>query len=230
MTHSGKILLVDDEETIRLTVSATLENRGLSVLAAGDAAAGLALLDANPFDLAILDLKLPGAMDGIGLMNEIRARSPETVIIMISAFATLDSAIVALRQGAHDYLLKPFTMAQLVESVQAGLTKRREPHLQSFSEFGIRIDRGQRVVYCNGSPVVLSATEFDMLVHLFEHSDRIVTASELMRAVQGYDMDERDARTIVRVHIQRIRQKIGDDPENPRFIRNVRAKGYRFVG
>ena len=117
----AKILVVDDEETIRLTVSAALTRRGFETTTAEDSKQALGVLDQTQFDLAVLDLKLPGSMDGIGLLMEIRARSPETIVMMISAHATLDSAIAALRHGAFDYLLKPFTMEQVVERVEQAL-------------------------------------------------------------------------------------------------------------
>ncbi len=228
---SAKILVVDDEETIRLTVSAALKKRGFETTTAADARQALRALSQTKFDMAILDLKLPGGMDGVGLLTEIRAHSPETLTMMISAHATLDSAIVALRQGAFDYLLKPFTMAQLVERVEHALTKRQENVTASPGQpVGLLIDRQQRSVLHDGVEVTLSVTEFDILAYLIEHADRVVSASEVMRAVQGYELEELDARTILRVHIQRIRQKLGDDPENPRHILNVRSKGYRFVG
>lgn len=231
MTPPEKILVVDDEETIRATVSAALRSRKLETQTAADATEALNAIDQTTFDLAILDLRLPGAMDGVGLMNEIRDRSPQTTIVMMSAYATVDSAIVALRQGAHDYLLKPFTMAQVIESVERALIKRREAEQKAATKTTapLRVDHAQRMVYCGDNPVVLSVTEFDLFAYLFGHSERIVTASELMKAVQGYDLDERDARTIVRVHIQRIRQKLGDDPDFPRYIQNVRGKGYRIM-
>jgi DNA-binding response OmpR family regulator len=226
-----KILVVDDEETIRLTVSAALKRQGFETTTAEDSNQALSMLDQTKFDLAILDLKLPGSMDGIGLLMELRARSPETIVMIISAYATLDSAIEALRNGAFDYLLKPFTMEQVVERVKHALGKRGEM-AQPAPDFspGIQINPKKRSVLQDGNPVTLSVTEFDMLAYLIDHSDHIVSSSELMHAVAGYNLDERDARRIVRVHVQRIRLKLGDDPENPRLIQNVRSKGYRFIG
>ncbi|MEW5718080.1 MAG: winged helix-turn-helix domain-containing protein, partial [Chloroflexota bacterium] len=91
------------------------------------------------------------------------------------------------------------------------------------------IDRQKRLVVRGNELLELTATEFDILDYLARHSDRVIMANELIKAIQGYDVVETDARPIVRVHIQRLRQKLGDDPENPRYILNVRGKGYRFV-
>ncbi len=237
MTSSGCVLIVDDEETIRVTVSAALRRAGFETQTAADAGQAMELIERHLFDLAFLDLRLPGAMDGVALLSEIRSHSPETQVIMISAHATLESAIAALRLGAFDYLLKPFTMLQLVEIAERAMAKRHEAKRVASGEATegterprLRVDRLQRTVFQEGKAIPLSATEFDLLVFLIDHSDRVVSASELMRAVQGYEIDERDARTIVRVHIQRIRQKLNDDPDNPRYIQNVRGKGYRFNG
>ena len=221
----ARILVVDDEETIRLTVSAALRKSGFETTTAIDAEQALSTLSQTKCDLAILDLKLPGVMDGIGLLMELKARSPETLVMMMSAHATLDSAIAALRSGAFDYLLKPFTMEQVVVRVEQALASRRKIMQPSPNALpGIQIDPQLRSVLHDGVPVMLSVTEFDILAYLMNHSDRVVSASEVIQAVQGYDLNEIDARTILRVHIQRMRQKIGDDPENPRHIQNVRSK------
>jgi DNA-binding response OmpR family regulator len=180
------------------------------------------------------------------------------VIIMLTAYASLDSSIGALRSGAYDYILKPATLNQIVESVERGLAKKRqeaqryqvilrleetlralrqeESHAQKETRDSDRfiqtpsltIDRQKRLAVLNGNPLALTPTEFDLLEHLARHSDRVVTAHELVRMIQGYDLSEPDARPIIRVHIQRLRQKLEDDPENPTYIVNVRGKGYRF--
>jgi len=94
----------------------------------------------------------------------------------------------------------------------------------------LMIDRQKRIVVRGDMLLELTGTEFDVLDYLAQHAERVVTASELVRATQGYDLMEADARPLVRVHIQRLRQKLEDDPTNPRFIVNVRGRGYRFVG
>jgi two-component system, OmpR family, response regulator len=202
-------------------------------------------------------LKLPGAVDGIGLLTELRRLSPKMVVVMLTGYATLDSAISALRLGAHDYLTKPITMSQLIESVERGLMKQDEESrrrelvgrieetlrelksadaaesepLDRFTRKGaLTIDRQKRIVVLENQPIALSTTEFDVLDYLTQHAEHIVSARELLKAMQGYDLQEKEALPIVRVHIQRLRQKLQDRSDHPRFIANVRGKGYHFIG
>ena len=178
---------------------------------------------------------------------------------MLTAYASLDSSIAALRNGAYDYLVKPASLHQIVESVSRGLAKKRveaqryetiarlEETLRMLKQenlaqpapdiperfvqiSSLTIDRQKRLAVLDREPLSLTATEFDLLDYLVRHCDRIVTASELVKTIQGYDLVEADARPIVRVHIQRLRQKLGDDPDRPRYILNIRGRGYRFAG
>lgn len=254
----ASILVVDDEETIRTIIADALTQQGYNVQSAATSDHALRLCETIPFDLVLLDLKIPGAMDGLDLLKTIRQRWSQTIVIMLTGYGTLDSAISALRAGAFDYLTKPVNTAQIVESVERGLEKHREElrrqqlvtHLeatlqalksaatsttspidQRFTHTAtLTIDRHKRLVVRGNEPIELTATEFDILDYLARASDRVVTASELVKATQGYEVMEQDARPMIRVHIQRLRQKLGDDPENPRYILNVRGKGYRFIG
>ncbi len=258
-TQPASILVVDDEETIRTIVAEALTSQGHHVQSAATAEDALRVCASTSFDLVLLDLKMPGAMDGIDLLTEIRRRWASIVVIMMTGYGTLDSAINALRAGAFDYLTKPASIAQIIESAERGLAKQREearrrqviaqleatlhelkvedkalpadPQVtQRFAQTAtLVIDRQKRLVVRGNEPLELTATEFDILDYLARHSERVITANELIKAIQGYDVVETDARPIVRVHIQRLRQKLGDDPDNPRYILNVRGKGYRFV-
>jgi two-component system KDP operon response regulator KdpE len=255
-----RILIVDDEKTIRMVIADALEAQGYQINTAASPAEALDIFNTTPCDLALIDLKIPGPMDGIGLLKELRQRSPQTIVIMLTGFATFDSAIAAMREGAFDYLTKPASITQIIESVQRGLAKRREDiqrqqliaqleqtlhalrveneKIQSPIDVSERftrtatlvIDRYKRLVIHGTDLLDLTSTEFDILDYLARHADRVITASELVKATQGYDLSEADARPLIRVHIQRLRQKLEDDPENPRFIATIRGKGYRFVG
>lgn len=260
METTNSILVVDDEETIRNVVAEALQEQGYKVQTAANAVEALRVCDQAAFDLALIDMKMPGAMDGLGLLKEIRRKWPYMVVIVLTGYGTLDSAIGALRQGAYDYLAKPASLTQILDSVQKGLEKRREEerrqelitHLEktlhelkrdgdssrsmaSTAERFIQtavltIDRQKRLAVRGEESLALTATEFDLLDYLASHADRVVTASELVKSVHGYELAEPDARPLIRVHIQRLRQKLQDDPDNPRYILNVRGKGYRFVG
>ena len=255
------ILVVDDEAAIRLVICDALESHGYQVTTAADPAEALQSCERQEFDLALIDIKMPGNVDGLDLLTDITRRWPQTVVIMMSGYGTLDSAINALRKGALDYITKPASMSQIIESVERGLARRREEsrhqHLIAQIEETLRelkrerataalaenteaerfvqtseitIDRQKRLVVRGGESIELTATEFDLLDYMARHADRIVTASELVKATQGYEISDIDARPMVRVHIRRLRQKLERDPDNPRTIVNVRGKGYRFAG
>lgn len=261
MNQRERILVVDDENSIRLVVCDALESQGYDVVTAAGSAEALRACEQQEFDLALVDLKMPGPMDGIGLLSVILSRWSQTIIIMMSGYGTLDSAINALRKGATDYITKPASMSQIIESVERGLAKRREDHRhqqliaqieetlrelkrERASTFTaetteaerfvrtseITIDRHKRLVVRGDKGIELTATEFDLLDYMARNADRVVTASELVKATQGYELAEIDARPMIRVHIRRLRQKLENDPENPQTIVNVRGKGYRFAG
>lgn len=256
--NSAVILVVDDEAAIRAIVTEALTQRGYKVHSAATSDQALQLCENTSFDLVLLDLKIPGTRDGLELLKIIRQRWSQTVVIMLTGYGTLDSAIMALRLGAFDYLTKPASIAQIIESVERGLAKHWEelrrqqlvnhleetlqalkntaalssaPVEQRFTHTStLTIDRQKRLVVRGDELIELTTTEFDILDYLARAADRVVTASELLKATQGYDVMEQDARPMIRVHIQRLRQKLGDDPEHPRYILNVRGKGYRFIG
>lgn len=259
MDHPSRILIVDDEETICTIIADALQGRGYQVKTSLSVVDALRACKESTFDLALIDLKIPGSMDGLDLLKEIHRHWPQVVVIMLTAYATLDSALAALRQGAHDYLIKPASIAEIIQSVESGLAKgraeaRRHHFIQRLEETlqelkgeeiadngdssadrfvqtsTLKIDRLKRLVVRGDKPLMLTATEFDLLDYLTRNVERVVTARELIKAVQGYDLHEVDARPIVRVHIQRLRQKIEDNPQHPRHILNVRGKGYRFAG
>jgi|YelNatPaOPRAMG01_1025707.scaffolds.fasta_scaffold00590_7 DNA-binding response OmpR family regulator len=254
------ILIVDDEKTIRMVLADAFTVQGYQVHMANNVQEALEELSRVNIDLALIDLRMPGEMDGLDLLAKIREEWPQIVVIMLTAYATMDSAITALRQGAYDYLIKPTSITQILASVEKGLAKReKELRMQrlitelestvtdlkreaglTFGETSdgdrfiqapqLTIDRQKRLVVRGDTPLSLTSTEFDLLDYLAHHPDRVVSSGELIQAVQGYELDEADARPIVRVHIRRLRQKLEEDPQHPRYILNVRGKGYRFVG
>ncbi len=255
------ILVVDDETSIQFVICDALESHGYSVTTAGNPTDALRACEQIAFDLALIDIKMPGPMDGIDLLSVIAQRWSHTIVIMMSGYGTLDSAINALRKGASDYITKPASMSQIIESVERGLAKRRDEyrHRQLIAQIEetlrelkrehasasivdtseqerfirtpeLTIDRQKRLVVRGDEGIDLTATEFDLLDYMARHTDRVVTASELVKATQGYELPEVDARPMIRVHIRRLRQKLEHDPDNPKTIVNVRGKGYRFAG
>ena len=248
------ILVVDDELVMRETLQEILELEGFQVSQADSGEAALEILSEAKIDLMLLDLKMKG-LDGLQTTEAAKRISPETVIIMLTAHGTLESAIGAMRYGAFDYLLKPAAVADIIASVQRGLNHHTQmlrqrdlvglmqraitelhPAPSSSSSKGERhlklreidLDLQRHIAMVGGQVLDLTLTEFRMLTYLMEHPDQVISPRELVAAVQGYQSDDHEARAIVRVHIRRLRQKIEPDPDQPEYVLNVRGVGYVF--
>lgn len=246
------ILIVDDERATRRTLAELFRRMGYRAVEADSGQAALKRIARQRFDLVILDLKMPG-MDGVEVLKAARSMAPDTVFIILTAYGTLDSAIAGIRHGAFDYLLKPSPVKEIVRAVEAGLAERRlrceepvalleralanlkaaaqqsetAPSTKRFLQaLDITVDTLRRLVVVRGQPVDLTPTEFDILVYLMRHCDRVVSCRELVAHVRRYDLDERDARILLRSHIHRLRHKLERDPARPRIIRTVRGSGY----
>jgi DNA-binding response OmpR family regulator len=250
------ILVVDDELAMRESLREILELEGFQVSLADGGEAALDLLDQVPIDLMLLDLKMKG-MDGLETTEAAKRLSPETVIIMLTAHGTLESAIGAMRYGAFDYLLKPASVGDIIASVQRGLAHRaqmmRQRDLVGLMQRAITelqppsvalpgksaerhlklreidLDLQRHVATVRGRVLDLTLTEFRMLAYLMERPEQVIAPRELVGAVQGYQADDHEARAIVRVHIRRLRQKIEPDPDQPEYVLNVRGVGYVFA-
>ncbi|MCC7161256.1 MAG: response regulator transcription factor [Anaerolineae bacterium] len=259
MTLASSILVVDDHPSIQITIGDALKEHGYQVMAVSNGAAALSACKTRHFDLALIDLRMPGSMDGISLLKQLRQNYGHMALIVLTGYATLDSAITALREHASDFLIKPASLDQVLASVERALSHTRAENQrhqivsqleQMLHEYGrengatpmpslltndpslprLRLDSKKRVAYRNARTLELTPTEFDLLEFLMQQRDRVVTAHELVRAVHGYDLIESEARPLIRVHIQRLRKKIEDNPDKPQYIQNVRSKGYRFIG
>jgi len=252
----ARVLVVDDEAPMRRTLSGLLEQVGYQVTSAASGAQALACIASESFDLVILDLKMPG-MGGIEVLEAAGPQVPETVFIILTAHGTLDTAIAALRQGAFDYLLKPSPVPKILRAVEAGLAERQQrrqqhdpvqlleqalttlkagdrrprmPQAGPLSEpAALTVDQARKVALVRGQVVHLTPTEFDLLTYLVDHPNQVLSCQELAAAVHGYDLDERDARLLLRSHIHRLRQKVEDDPADPQWIRTQRGSGYLYT-
>jgi DNA-binding response OmpR family regulator len=251
------ILVVDDERAMRESLQEILELEGFRVSQADSGEAALRLLKQTPVDLMLLDLKMKD-LDGLQVTEAAKQFTPDTVIVMLTAHGTLESAIAAMRRGAFDYLLKPAAVGDILASVQRGLGHRAQMLRQRdlvglmqraivelqppsgadappsdverhLKRRSINLDLQRHVAVANDQLLDLTLTEFKMLAYLMERPDQVISPRELVAAVQGYDADEDEARAIVRVHIRRLRQKIEPDPDRPIFILNVRGVGYLFA-
>jgi two-component system response regulator ResD len=224
----GSILVVDDEPTIADVVSRYLVRAGYRTRIAADGPDAVrAALDERP-DLVVLDLMLPG-MDGLEVMRRIRDGQDQTpAILLLTARGEESDRVIGLRLGADDYVVKPFSPAELVARVDAILrrldtTPTRQPELV-FD--GLRIDPGARRVQVDGHEVLLTVREFELLVFLAHHPGQAFTRSELMDQVWRYSFYT-DTATVT-VHIRRLRAKVEAEPSTPRFIETVWGVGYRF--
>ncbi len=234
MKRRHRILVVDDEPTIREVLRRYLEREGWLVSEAADGRAALRLLDEDPPDLLILDLMLPG-VDGLGITRRLRGDvsvlgTGYTVpIIMLTARRDEQDRVRGLELGADDYLTKPFSPRELVARVRAVL-RRSDPASQAagrpLQAGPLLLDPRAREVRRNGEPVTLTAREFDLLWHLAGNPRQVFSRDQLLDQVWGYNFEGDDS--TVTVHVRRLREKIEPDPARPVFIRTVWSVGYIF--
>jgi DNA-binding response OmpR family regulator len=221
------VLVVDDEPIVREVVVKYLRREGFRTLEAGDGDTARALVERERLDLVVLDLMLPGT-DGLAVCRWIRARSTLPVI-MLTARGEEADRIVGLELGADDYVTKPFSPRELAARVRTVL-RRAQPadapdERLAFGE--LELDAGTREVHRSGSPLKLTAKEFDLLWFLASHPRRVFSRDQLMDSVWGYEA-ALDTGTVT-VHVRRLREKIEDDPSRPRRLETVWGAGYRFV-
>jgi two-component system alkaline phosphatase synthesis response regulator PhoP len=226
---SARILLVEDEPGLSLTLSDLLTNEGYQVEAAMDGATGLDRASHGAFDLIVLDLMLP-RMNGLEVCRELRRRGRDVAILMLTAKSQLTDRVVGLKLGGDDYLTKPFEPPELLARIEALLrrTKREKAvHLASFEFDDIAIDFERNHVTRAGAPIALAAKELELLRYLIERRGQVVSREELLEGVWEYQPGV-SSRTID-VHVAWLRQKLEDNPQTPRHIHTVRGIGYRFA-
>jgi two-component system response regulator ResD len=226
MHTRGSILVVDDEPTITEVVSRYLERAGYATRTAADGARALELAGAERPDLVVLDLMLPG-MDGLEVMRRLRARERVSVILLTAKGESTDR-VIGLRLGADDYVVKPFSPAELVARVDAVLRRvDTSPALEEPIVFDdLELDPVARRVSVRGDEAQLTVREFELLEHFMRHPGQVFSRDQLMDAVWRYSFYT-DTSTVT-VHVRRLRAKIEDDPANPRWLQTVWGVGYRF--
>jgi len=221
----GSILVVDDEPTIGEVVSAYLRKAGYETRVATDGDQALEAVAERAPDLIVLDLMLPGT-DGLEVMRRVRERS---AVILLTAKGGESDRVTGLRLGADDYVVKPFSPAELVARVDAVLRRvdTLPAELPRLTFGDLDIDPTARQVHAYGAPVQLTSREFDLLHFLARHPGRAFTREDLMDHVWQYAFYS-DTSTVT-VHIRRLRTKLEPDPEQPRWIETVWGVGYRFA-
>lgn len=222
-----KVLIIEDEAKIADVVKAYLEREGFEVSIAESGEKALRLIK-DGYNLIILDLMLPD-IDGESICAAIREIS-DLPIIMLTAKSSEDDRVRGLGMGADDYIVKPFSARELVARVKAHLrrTKKTEDRILSFNNGLLKIDTQSMEVIKGTSRIALTPTEFKVLITLAERPQNVFSRSQLVNIVQGFDFEGYDR--VIDAHIKNIRHKIGDDMQNPVFIKTVYGAGYRFTG
>jgi len=225
-----KILLVEDEKGLILTLTDRLVSEGFEVVSAADGKKGLELALDGSFDMIILDVMLP-KKNGYDVCRDLRQRGINTPILMLTAKGEIIDKVLGLKLGADDYVTKPFEVLELLARIEALL--RRSPvqtngHGGGAFRFGdVAIDFKRAEVKRADEPVDLSAMEFKLLQYLIENRGTVHSRDNLLDAVWGYDAMP-TTRT-VDVHIAWLRQKLEENPRHPHFIQTVHGMGYKFA-
>lgn len=226
MSAHARILVIDDEAPIRRFLRVALEAEGYGVLETGTAREGLAMAAREAPALVVLDLGLPDA-DGLSVLREIRGWSPVPVLIL-SVRADEGDKVEALDAGAQDYVVKPFGVKEFLARVRGLLRDRSTEAVPSVLAIGpLNVDAAGHSATMDGIPLHLTRREFDLLWMLASHRGRLVTQEMILRAIWGPAHAE-DSQYL-RVYIRQLRQKLGDDAANPRFIATEPGIGYRFL-
>jgi len=232
-----RTLVVDDEESIRFFLQESLRKAGYAVTTASSGEEALDLLGDSPFDVILLDLMLGGRIDGQRVLEGVRWRWPETVVVILTAHGSFESALAAIDEGVDGYLLKPAKQEEVLQTLLVALERRerlvdrtRTPEPTRLLQRGpFSFDLLAQQLTLRGQPVVLTSNETRLLVHLMQNARRVISAEELVRVALQYEVGSlHEARQTIKWHVHRLRRKIEDDPSSPRHILNVRGVGYMF--
>jgi DNA-binding response OmpR family regulator len=236
-----RILFIDDDVQVRRTLARLLGLLGYHVDEASSGLQALQLLECGSYDVAVLDIRMPG-MDGVEVMHRARQICPDMAIIFLTGHATVESAVEAVRSHAVDYLLKPVSNRELAAAVARALQQRpksEQPQVpatsEQFMEVGIvTLDRKRQMAIVaggddvDGFSVKLTGSETALLACLMQRPGSAISCRELAWDALDYDVSDEEASAIIRPHISRLRKKIESDPNQPRLILTIRGKCYLF--
>lgn len=223
-----RILIIDDDTDLNALLTEYLGRFGHQLRSATTAASGLQALRRELPDLVILDIMLPD-VDGLTLCREISGEF-SVPIVMLTARGEVADRVVGLELGADDYLAKPFEPRELVARIQAVIRRsaNRAPLTEALEFDGLRLEKETRRVELDGSIVELTTMEFELLLILMQSHGRVLSRNHLIERLRGIDADVYDRS--IDMLVSRVREKLGDDAQSPRFIKTVRLSGYQFVG
>jgi DNA-binding response OmpR family regulator len=224
----ARVLVVDDDPTVREVVVTYLRASGHEVDEAGDGEAALEQLRSHPADLLVLDLMLPG-IDGLEVCRRIRTGGDDVPVIMLTALGSETDRVVGLEQGADDYVTKPFSPRELVLRVDSVLRRAGEQAgggvRGSVSDGDLIVDSTEHTVTLSGRRLALTAREFDLLRFLLTHPGQAFSRDELLQRVWGWSFGDQST---VTVHVRRLREKVETDPTHPVRLATVWGVGYRW--
>src|SRR5262245_17257697 len=221
-----RVLLIGDDQDLNTLLARYLGRFNFDVRATVDPREGLRALDSNPPDIVILDVMLP-EIDGFAVCRKVRERS-RVPIVMLTARGDVGDRIVGLELGADDYVSKPFEPRELMARLDAVLRRTaqiREEHVRVGS---LDVNWTTSLAWLNGRALSLTPAEFELLGVFVRNCGRVLSRDRILDETHGIDLDAYDRS--IDVLVSRLRQKLGDDPKRPRFIRTVRGTGYRFTG
>jgi DNA-binding response OmpR family regulator len=251
---TNKVLVVDDEPVVRSFLVRVLEQAGYAAQAAHNGREALHQLEQSPFDVLLTDIKMD-QLDGVQLLAQARARYPEVAVILLTGHATVQSAVEALRLGAHDYLLKPAKNEDILAAVASGLEararQRRAAQLEEVAAQMLRVMQDEpgpvapdtSIVSCGilqldpeaylvtlgGEPLDLTPTEFRLLLAFTRAPGVALDYVRLVQAACGYTCARQEAREIIGTHVLNLRRKLGIAPKQSLYIESVRGVGYRLI-
>jgi two-component system OmpR family response regulator len=223
-----RILVVEDDTDVAGFVMKGLREAGHEAAQAGNGADGLSLATREPFDAIILDRMLPGGLDGLRVLETLRARDDQTPVLFLSAMVGVDDRVRGLQAGGDDYLTKPFAFSELLARVEALMRRGRAARGVTLLVVGdLEMDLLSRTVRRRGQKIDLQPREFRLLEFLMRHAGQVVTRTMLLEGVWDYHFDPQT--NVIDVHVSRLRQKI-DKPFDAASIQTVRSAGYMLRG
>ena len=222
-----KILVVEDDRTVQRALKRIFESEDYVVEVTNDGKSGLDAFRSSPPSAVVLDLRLPG-MAGNDVCREIKKHAPSLPVIVLSAKADVTDKVLLLELGADDYVTKPFSPRELVARVRAAVRRTNRSEAQEVFGFAdVSIDFAKMEVKRAGQPVILTTQEFKLLRHFTQNPSRVMSRSELLNEVWGYQ-DYPSTRTVDN-HVWKLRLKLEGDPANPVHFQTVHGAGYKFV-